>query len=302
MNNDVNLYVVLKELFAQKKHAEYIRHFVENQRDFQQSQALDGEQKIQILNWLAESFVQEKDVLQARRFFEYLMKVAPTDSRAYLGFINLLKNEKQWQELAQFCHLVQTQFSNLWQGYWWAGQAYKYLGEYDKADEYFVYLLNHFPQWHYGVQGLTESTSLRKDWRGVLTYSLQLQEKKPDMWQGYWWAGQAYKYLKQYDEAVKQFSVLHQKFPKLHQGLQGLTETAHNAQNWQKMIECSLQLQNKKPDMWQSYWWLGQAHKNLKQYDEAEAQFTLLKDKFPNNSKGQEGLEQLAKFKEAHPN
>ncbi|WP_157073882.1 tetratricopeptide repeat protein [Moraxella oblonga] len=156
MNNEANLYLIFETLFTQKKYAEYIRYFVENQEQYKRATTLDNEKKLQILNWLAESFIQEKDLVQAKRFFDYLIKVAPHDSRAYLGLINLMKDEKNWQELIGVCQLTQTYCPNLWHSYWWAGHAYKSLCEYDKTETEFNRLIELFPKNPKGREGLTQ--------------------------------------------------------------------------------------------------------------------------------------------------
>lgn len=290
MNDDAKLYLIFETLFTQKKYAEYIRYFVENQEQYKRATTLDNEKKLQILNWLAESFVQEKDLVQAKRFFDYLTKVAPTDSRAYLGLINLIKDEKNWQELIGVCQSAQMHCPEMWQSYWWAGHAYKVLKQFDKAKEQFNTLNNQFPNLHQGLQGLTEISYNLKDWQQTIEYGLKFQAKKPDLWQSYWWLGQAYKNLKQYDKAKEQFDILKEKFSNLHQGVWGLTEVAYHKKDWQQVLDNGISFQMKRSDMWQSYWWLGQAYKYLKQYDQAEEQFRYLLTHFPKLHLGFQGF------------
>ncbi|MEN8625336.1 polysaccharide pyruvyl transferase family protein [Psychrobacter proteolyticus] len=169
------------------------------------------------------------------------------------------------------------------------GHAYKNLAQYDESKIQFDLLIQRFPEKYQGFEGLVNIAQHQQDWNKVIEHAVVFQKKFPDMWHSYWWLGQAYKNLGKYKEAVVQFNILLDRFPKKHQGLEGLVNVSQHRKHWNKVIERALVFQSKFPTLWHSYWWLGQAYKNTAQYDKANVQFDLLMLKFPKRHQGLKG-------------
>ena len=178
----------------------------------------------------------------------------------------------------------------IWQEYWWLGEAYKNLAEYDKAKEQFEALTQAFPKQHYGLKGLVQIAQHQKNWSAVIESATALSTAFPKMWQGYWWLGDAYIHLAEYDKAAEQFEALTQAFPKQHHGLQGLVQIAQHQKNWSTVIESATALSTAFPGMWQGYWWLGSAYIHEAEYEKAEGQFKALIRLFPKQQHGFLGM------------
>lgn len=97
----------------------------------------------------------------------------------------------------------------MWQGYWWAGQACKSLLDIDGAKKFFSQLLNpsHSTIHHQGYRGLVEIAEYQREYETMLDLALQCQKDFPSLWQGYFWAGKAYQYLKDTWLAKEQFEL-----------------------------------------------------------------------------------------------
>lgn len=148
------------------------------------------------------------------------------------------------------------------------------------------------------VQHLAELANQQKNWEKAAAYSIQLQKMKPDMWQGYWWAGQAYKNLKQYDKAEALFQLMTEKLPNLHHGLEGMVNVVQQQGRWEEVISRSYKFRERFPDLWHSYWWAGHAYKNLSLYEEARNEFKLLQKLSPKSHRGLEGLVNVYQYEQ----
>ncbi|WP_165474537.1 hypothetical protein [Moraxella caviae] len=133
---------------------------------------------------------------------------------------------------------------------------------------------------------------------GVVLYSLQLQQLQPDMWQGYWWAGQAYKNLNQYDKAEEQFKLMQERLPQLHHGWEGMVNVAQQQGRWEEVISRSYKFREFFPDLYHSYWWAGHAYKNLSHYTEARNEFHLWQKLSPEDHRGLEGLVHVYQYEQ----
>ena len=148
------------------------------------------------------------------------------------------------------------------------------------------------------VQSLAERANQQQNWEIAATYSIQLQQMKPDMWQGYWWAGHAYKNLRQYDKAERQFKLMTEKLPHLHHGLEGMVNVAQQQNHWEEVISRSYKFRENFPNLWHSYWWAGHAYKNLSLYEEARNEFQLLQKLSPESHRGLEGLVNVYQYEQ----
>ncbi|MDO4248281.1 MAG: hypothetical protein Q4C79_04850 [Neisseria sp.] len=148
------------------------------------------------------------------------------------------------------------------------------------------------------VQKLAELANQQKDWRQAAAYSIHLQYMQPDMWQGYWWAGNAYKNMKQYDKAEAQFKLMTEKLPHLHHGLEGMVSVAQQQNQWEEVISRSYKFREGFPNLWHSYWWAGHAYKNLSLYEEARNEFRLLQKLSPESHRGLEGLVNVYQYEQ----
>ena len=155
-----------------------------------------------------------------------------------------------------------------------------------------------FPNNPKEVQRLAELANSQQNWAKAAIYSVQLQQMKPDMWQGYWWAGQAYKNLKQYDKAEAQFQLMTEKLPHLHHGLEGMVNVSQSQSRWEEVVSRSYKFREKFPDLWHSYWWAGHAYKHLHHYEEARNEFRLLQKLLPDNHRGLEGLVNVYQYEQ----
>lgn len=275
-------------------------NIAQQKKDWQQVIAKSLEFQTQFPNlwhsywWLGRAYFNIKEYEEAEQWFGLLAEEFPKQYHGIYGLAETAYHAKNWEIAIERNLKLQNKFPNLWQGYWWAGYSYKNLKEYSKAEEQFKLLAGKFPKQHHGIYGLAEIAYEMTDWELALSHSMELQTKKSDIWQGYWWAGSAYKNLLQYDKAEEQFHLLNNKLPNLFRGMQGLVNIAQHQKDWGKTIDIAKQFQEKFPDLWHSYWWLGQAYKNLADYDNAIKQFLLAQDKFPNDSHGYQGMIDIA--------
>ena len=155
-----------------------------------------------------------------------------------------------------------------------------------------------FPSDPIKVQHIAELANSEQNWLKAAVYSEQLQKINPEMWQGYWWAGQAYKNLKQYDKAEEQFKLMTRKLPHLHHGLEGMVSIAQQQGQWEEVISRSYKFRESFPKLWHSYWWAGHAYKNLSHYDEARKEFKQLQRILPENHRGLEGMVNVYQYEQ----
>lgn len=155
-----------------------------------------------------------------------------------------------------------------------------------------------FPSDPKEIQRLAELANSQQKWAKAASYSIQLQQMKPEMWQGYWWAGQAYKNLKRYDKAEQQFQLMIEKLPHLHHGLEGMVSVAQQQSRWEEVISRSYKFRESFPNLWHSYWWAGHAYKNLHHYEEARNEFALLQKLSPESHRGLEGLVNVYQYEQ----
>lgn len=247
--------------------------------------------------WTGQAYRHSSQYENSKNQFHSLIHKFPDNHLGFEGLINIAQQQKDWKAVIKQSLEFQTKFPSLWHSYWWLERAYLNTKEYDKTEQWFSLLAQKFPKQHHGVFGLAEAAYHAKNWEIAIERNLKLQNEFPNLWQGYWWAGQAYKNTKEYEKAEEQFELLSQKFPKQHHGIFGLAEIAYEMTNWELAISRGLELQIKKPDAWQGYWWAGHAYKNLLQYNKAEEQFHLLTQKLPNTHQGVQGLISIAQHK-----
>lgn len=148
------------------------------------------------------------------------------------------------------------------------------------------------------VQRLAELANAQQNWAKAATYSVHLQKIKPKMWQGYWWAGQAYRNLKQFDKAEAQFQLMTEKLPHLHHGLEGMVNVSQSQNRWEDVVSRSYVFRQSFPNLWHSYWWAGHAYKNLSLYNEARHEFELLQKLQPDSHRGLEGLVNVYQYEQ----
>ncbi|WP_201578130.1 tetratricopeptide repeat protein [Psychrobacter immobilis] len=206
-----------------------------------------------------------------------------------LSQIETASQQRRWEQAIEDSLELVDQHPELWQGYWSLGQAYKNLAQYDKAESAFKCLHERFPKIQGGLTGQIDISNLQKDWSNSITLSKKLVSIHPELWQGYWLLGQAYKNLAQYDKAEATFKCLHERFPKIQGGLTGQIDISNLQKDWSNSITLSKKLVSIHPELWQGYWLLGQAYKNLAQYDKAEATFKCLHERFPKIQGGLKG-------------
>lgn len=120
-------------------------------------------------------------------------------------------------------------------------------------------------------------------WSATIQLCQQLQQDNPESWEAYWWAGQAYKNLMQYDDALAQFSILKQKFPNQYQGWEGEINVAEHQQNWQAVWEKTEVFQQQFPHLWHGLWWRARVYLQRAEYEQAIESLSDLMNDFPNN-------------------
>lgn len=256
--------------------------------------SLDDGQYKNYLWWTGQAYKQLSQYTDAENQFHLLKEKFPDSHLGLEGFINIAQQQKDWGKVIHYALEFNSAFPNLWHSYWWLGRAYLSTKEYELAENWFELLSSKFPKQYHGIFGLTETAYENKDWELTISRGLELQTKKADAWQGYWWVGHAYKNLSQYDKAQEQFHLLNQKLPNLYRGLQGLVSITQHLKDWEATISLAKQYQEKFPNLWHSYWWLGQAYKNLADYDNATQQFSLAQNKLPNDFHGYQGMIDIA--------
>lgn len=173
---------------------------------------------------------------------------------------------------------------------YYCGHAFRLTNQFEKAEIQFRLILEKFPNDCRAIKGLAEVANQQKNWEKAVKYSICLQKIRPDMWQGYWWSGHAYKNLKEYERAEEYFRLMTEKFPQMHHGLEGMINVAQQQKNWEKVVSRSYQFRESFPNLWHSYWFAGHAFKNLSEYEEAKNEFQLLQKISPKTHYGLEGL------------
>ena len=240
--------------------------------------------------WLGQAHKNLHQYKQAQGQFTQLADKFPAMHHGYQGLIEVAQQQQDWQQVIKHTKTLQAKFPNMWQGYWWQGHAYKNLRQYEQAEQQFSLLIEKFPQMHQGYEGIVNIAQHQGDQKVIIERATAFREKFPHMWQSYWWVGQSYKNQYQYAPAYAEFEKLIELSPRIHQGLEGLINVSQHENDWQKTAELSKQFIEQFPHMWQGYWWLGHAHKNLAEYEQAEQQFAHLMKAFPQNHYGIQGL------------
>ncbi len=240
--------------------------------------------------WLGQAHKNLHQYKQAQGQFTQLADKFPAMHHGYQGLIEVAQQQQDWQQVIKHTKTLQAKFPNMWQGYWWQGHAYKNLRQYEQAEQQFSLLIEKFPQMHQGYEGMVNIAQHQGDQKVIIERATAFREKFPHMWQSYWWVGQSYKNQYQYAPAYAEFEKLIELSPRIHQGLEGLINVSQHENDWQKTAELSKQFIKQFPHMWQGYWWLGHAHKNLAEYEQAEQQFAHLMKAFPQNHYGIQGL------------
>lgn len=131
------------------------------------------------------------------------------------------------------------------------------------------------------IKQLAELANKQEDWGKAAAHSIRLQQVQPDMWQGYWWAGHAYKNLSLYDEARKEFQLLQELLPKNHRGLEGMVNVYQYEQDWKSAAVFAEKLFKKFPDIAVSYALMITSLKGNNQIDEAIHYAQEFVKKFP---------------------
>lgn len=206
---------------------------------------------------------------------------------------------KNWQQTITLCEQLQSQVPQFPRDK--AIQFYDVLGKslqneqrYDEALVVFNTVIRHYPNTYQGLEGLIQLFQVQKNWEHVAKLAVVFQRFFPDMWQGYWYESLAYKESQDWEKARSAFQHLTQHFPQEKAGWENLIQIAQKDKNWQEVISLCATSQQHIPDMWQNWWWKGQAHRNLKQFDEALHEFEQLQQRFPKQHHGLEGVINVA--------
>lgn len=239
--------------------------------------------------WLGLAYLELKEWHKAQEVFMVMKKDFPEQHQGFEGEMLLLQRQGNWQTLQHLSQQFVQKFPSFWQGYWYLGQAYRELQQFDLAEQNFLKLQQMFPARHQGFEGGLSMLQLRRNWNQLLELAKRFVQQFPQMWQGYWFLGQAQKELQQFDLAKQNFAILKTQFPQRHQGLEGLITVAQMQRDWVQVIALVKDFTQQFPEMWQGYWWSGLVYQELKQWNLAEHYFSLLRKKFPQNHQGFEG-------------
>ncbi len=287
-------YLQLNQCYKEKKWQDYINLALileKNPPNFNDTQSINFNW------WLGQSYKNLKQYDKSSACFQKLIQSYPNNHLGFEGLVNIAQHQQNRQLVIERATVFQEKFPNLWHSYWWLGHAFKDLRQYDKAEQQFKTLIEKLPNDHRGYEGLVNIAQHQQNRQLIIEQVEVFQDKFPHMWQGFWWAGHAFKDLRQYDKAEQQFQTLIDKFPNIHQGFEGLVNVSQHENDWQKTIELSQQFIKKFPQMWQGFWWLGHAYKNLAEYEQAEAQFAYLMKEFVHSHLGVNGFIDLANDK-----
>lgn len=197
--------------------------------------------------------------------------------------VQLAREQKNWLSVIELCTELQRKFPDMWQGFWWQGDAYRQLKQNNLAKKQFDFLKQKFPHLHYGWEGYIKFAEDNQDWQQAIKLLIEFKQKFPKAWLAYWWKGQNHKRLQEWDLAIAEFIELQKLCPDKHQGFEGEIQIEQARKNWECVAELSVVFQQKFPKMWQGFWWLGEALQNLNRFDEAKPAFALLAEKFPND-------------------
>lgn len=237
----------------------------------------------------------------AEQTFAQMRENLPNHHQGWEGKITIAQAQNQWQRVLDLAIELVDKFPNSWVGYWFVGQAHKNLGQYEQAQVVFSELQTRFSAHHSGWEGVVNIAQHQANWQEVIRASEDFRLHFPNMWQSYWWAGQAHKNLGQYDLALAQFQELQARFPYSHLGFEGGVLIAQHQQNWTQVITLGQPFIQRFPNLWQGYWLVGQAHKNLGQYDLALANFQEIQTRLPNQHQGWEGVVNIAQHQQDFP-
>lgn len=237
----------------------------------------------------------------AEQTFAQMRENLPNHHQGWEGKITIAQAQNQWQRVLDLATAFVDKFPHSWLGYWFIGDAHKNLGQYEQAQVAFLELQTRFPAHHRGWEGMVNIAQHQANWQAVICASEDFRLHFPDMWQSYWWAGQAHKNLGQYDLALAQFQELQARFPNSHLGFEGGVQIAQHQQNWTQVITLGQKFIQRFPNLWQGYWLVGQAHKNLGQYDLALANFQEIQTRLPNQHQGWEGVVNIAQHQQDFP-
>lgn len=102
--------------------------------------------------------------------------------------------------------------------------------------------------------------------------------------------GHAFKMLGKTEQAVSVFEEIDRTFIKKYQGLEGLFQVYTKEKQWGKVIETGNKAKQRFPNIYKSYYWKGTGYLNLKDFGQAEKEFSSIIEKFPGEFHGIEGL------------
>lgn len=163
----------------------------------------------------------------------------------------------------------QKQFPKLWQGYWWVGQIYKNMLDFDNAKWYFNQLLDQYSCVHHqGYVGLLEVAERQKEYDIMLDLAFRCQKDFPCMWQGYFWAGKAHLYLKNFALAKSQFKLAVEVAPtqvKIYEALFVLPNVPK-----EEMLEIAQKYKMHFPKKWFGYYKYDEVSANINHINNLE--------------------------------
>lgn len=233
--------------------------------------------------WVGQSYKNLGLYDEAMAQFAQLKEKFPDNHRGWEGEINIAQHQQNWQRVVELATEFQAAFPHMWQGFWWAGHAHKSLYQYPQALLMFQNLITRFPTFHQGYEGVVNVYEHQNDWQAVLAHALIFRQHFPNLWHSYHWEAIAHMGDANYVAAMIAFSVMVEKFPDSERGMAGLIQVANHKNDWKMAWELSHAAIARFPDHIPFYVNLGHALIRLKRFDEAEAHFIEMEEKFPDS-------------------
>lgn len=164
--------------------------------------------------WYAgHSYKRQSQFRKAFAEFEELIAQSPELHQGYEGKINILEYQHDWQAVLHEATLFKQRFPNLWHSYYWEANAHRHCANYAAAINGFNEMMQKFPDYHRGIQGLIDVANDQADWEMALEFSEIAINLFPTYMPFYQQKGQALIRLKKFNDAENYFFALQKQFP-----------------------------------------------------------------------------------------
>ena len=261
---------------------------------YQQAFILNPQQPMPIYRNCGNNLITLSRFKEAETVFQQLKELYPEQPDGYERLAKLTQSFgdwelalKRWSEaIVKFPEKVGFQVKK--------GNLLRKLSRFDEAEAVFQQLIEKYPQLPYGYEGCARLTQGLGDWELALERWSEAIAKFPENVIFQVEKGNVLINLSQFDEAEAVFQQLIEKYPNEPSGYEGYARLNHNNADFKLALKRWSEAVVKFPENIVFQVEKGNALINLSRFDEAEAVFQQLIEKYPDRPSGYEGCARLA--------